>query len=194
MRALPTIATRRRTSAMEPPPGKAAGRLCYAVTSARGSISHVAWRSQATSDCPCRDRRRRGHLQTEREQRREQQCRTDPRDTGCPAEALEKLAEDDAADDTAKEVAGKIDAARRSAVGRGRATDESGRGRLREERPNADQHQAGDDRDKLRQEQQRQSPARAHQRAPECRLRAEALHGAARQRCRDDRWPEYAVD
>src|SRR2546428_8842611 len=124
MRALPTIATRRRTSAMEPPPGKAAGRLCYAVTSARGSISHVAWRSQATSDCPCRDRRRRGHLQTEREQRREQQCRTDPRDTGCPAEALEKLAEDDAADDTAKEVAGKIDAARRSAVGRGRATDE----------------------------------------------------------------------
>src|SRR6266849_4318050 len=42
MRALPTIATRRRTSAMEPSPRKAARHLCYAVMPACGSVRRVA--------------------------------------------------------------------------------------------------------------------------------------------------------
>src|SRR5213593_3980770 len=39
MRALPTIATRRRTSAMEPSAKKICRHLCYAVMPARGSAA-----------------------------------------------------------------------------------------------------------------------------------------------------------
>ena len=69
--------------------------------------------------------------------------------------AVENLPEDGSADHPAGEVAGEVDPARRAAVGGRGATDEARGGRLREERSDADQHHAAEDRSQAGNEQQR---------------------------------------
>src|SRR5262245_13272286 len=104
-----------------------------APKSVHGSLSCV-WRWVVGRRCEMKGEGR-GSAQRER----------DPADAGRPAEPVEDLTEDGRADEAAGEVAGEIDAAGRAAVRGGGAADESGRCRLREERPDADQDHAEQD-------------------------------------------------
>src|SRR5258708_22166497 len=81
------------------------------------------------------------HLQVKRQERGETERHRDAGNTGGPAELVEDLAEDGAADETAVEIAGEIDPACRAAVDGRRLADKAGRRRLREEGTDADERQ-----------------------------------------------------
>src|SRR5882757_5702221 len=134
-----------------------------ALPGLRGSARHYLQALGDANDRPSLDgareerprpRRRRPH--PERQQRRKHQRDTDAGNAGDPADAIEQLAQNDASDDAAEEVARKIDSACRAAVRGRRAADESGRGGLREKRSCADQREAGEDRVEVGHNQERQ--------------------------------------
>src|SRR5262245_21573520 len=106
-------------------------------------------------------------LQPDRQQRGRRQRQRDAGDTGGPAQPIEHLAEQRAADEPTEKITGEIDAARRAAVGRGGTADKAGRRGLREERADADQRQPEQHRGELSQQQQRQAEAGKRQRRPE---------------------------
>src|SRR5258707_877167 len=97
--------------------------------------------------------RRTRHRQAKSEQGGDEQRQRDAGDESAPAEGIEDLAEHGAADETAEEIAGEVDAARRAAIGGRRATDEAGRRGLSEEGADADQRQPGEDGEEVRLDQ-----------------------------------------
>src|SRR5215475_5573931 len=107
-----------------------------------------------------------GCLEVEREERGDAQRERDSGDAGRPADPVEGLTEDRRADEAAGEVTGEIDAAGRAAIRGGGAADKSGRCRLREERPDADQDHAEQDCHELGRQQQRQAETRQRERTP----------------------------
>src|SRR5262245_45580205 len=99
------------------------------------------------------------HLQIEGECSSYEQREADPDDAGRPAEAIEDLAQHRTADESAQEVGSEIDATRRAAVSRGCPANEAGRGRLGEERTDAQQNQADKHSWQIRPDEQRQANA-----------------------------------
>src|SRR6266851_9759784 len=99
-------------------------------------------------------------FQAKSKQRGHAERQSNPGDAGRPSDPIENLAEDRRAGETAGEVTGEINAARRAAVCSGGAADESGGSRLREERADADEHHAQQDRDEIGQQHQRQANTR----------------------------------
>ena len=99
---------------------------------------------------------------------------------GRPAEPVEQLAQNRAADETTKEIASEIDPRRRTAVAHRRFADEAGRSRLRQEGADGDQRQPAEDCGDVELEQQRQAQGSHRKRRPERRARADAIVGRER--------------
>src|SRR5437588_9536324 len=94
-----------------------------------------------------------GSYEPRREQRAERQRDADAQHARRPAQAIEDLAQHGAAGQAAQEVAGKIEAACRAAVGRGGAANEAGGRGLGEEGTDADQSKANQQRGEARAQQ-----------------------------------------
>ena len=135
-----------------------------------------------------------GYEQACREEGTEHERGADADHARSPAEAIEDLAQQSAAREAAQEIAGEIEAACRTPVGRGGAADEAGRRRLGEEGAHADHRQTEQQCGKARAQQQRQPPDRHREGGPQRRTRAEAGDDLAGERRGDHRRQENEID
>src|SRR5689334_8068959 len=120
--------------------------------------------------------------EAKRKQSGKTQSDADPSHASRPAEAVEELAEHEAADQAAEKVAGEIETAGGTAVSHRGTADKAGGDGLGEEGADTDQRQPGQHGGQCRRQQERESQRGQGDRGPERRACVETCDGGSGER------------